>query len=204
MSKKISLTIGIVSYQRELELRVLLSSLATQSEINFKVILIHDGQRAETRELIQGFTPGLPFEIEYIETAIRYNDYGHSLRQLIIDRCDTEFLLLTNDDNYYAPIFTEDMMKCISDEGLDIVLCNMVHSHVFHDLPNPFGYQVLDVQPRRWRVDIGAFIFRAQLGKKVGWRDKGFEGDATFFEDLIGQKPKPVLGKINKVLFIHN
>jgi hypothetical protein len=96
------------------------------------------------------------------------------------------------------------MMKCIGDENLDLVLCNMVHSHVFRDLPNPFGYQALNVEPRRRRVDIGAFIFRTQLGKNVGWRDKGFEGDATFFEDLINNKPKPSMGKINKVLFVHN
>jgi glycosyltransferase involved in cell wall biosynthesis len=204
MTSVVPLTIGIVTYQREMELRVLLSSLAAQRLLNFKVIVIHDGPRTETKELLEGIHPKLPFEIEFIETKNRFNDYGHSLRQLIIDKCDTEFLLLTNDDNYYVPIFTENMMQCIKDEDLDVVLCNMVHSHVFPELPNPFGYQALEVEPRRRRVDVGCFIFRTRLGKNIGWRDKGFEGDATFFEDLISQQPKPILGKISKVLFVHN
>jgi hypothetical protein len=75
---------------------------------------------------------------------------------------------------------------------------------VFPDLPNPFGYQVLEAEPKRRRIDIGCFVFKTNLGKKAGWQDKGFEGDATFFEDLSGQYPKVSIGKINKVLFVHN
>jgi|LauGreDrversion4_1035100.scaffolds.fasta_scaffold134462_2 hypothetical protein len=204
MNEKVPLTIGIVSYKRERQLRVLLSSLDAQNLINFKVILIHDGPREETKELIKSFSPRLSFELEFIETPIRFNDYGHSLRQMIIDKCDSEYLLLTNDDNYYVPIFTEEMVGTLQAEKLDVLICNMVHSHVFPDLPNPFGYQVLEAEPKRRRIDIGCFVFKTNLGKKAGWQDKGFEGDATFFEDLSGQYPKVSIGKINKVLFVHN
>ena len=204
MSKDVPLTIGIVTYQRELQLRVLLSSLAAQSEMNFEVIVIHDGPRRETRELIESFSPELPFELIYIETPARFNDYGHSLRQLIIDRCETKYLLLTNDDNYYVPIFTQEMIGALQEENLDVLFCNMIHSHVFPDLPNPFGYQLLEAEPRRRRIDIGCFIFKTSLGKNAGWRDKGFEGDATFFEDITKQRPTVSIGKMNKVLFVHN
>ena len=112
------------------------------------------------------------------------------------------FSLLTNDDNYYVPIFVEEIRKVLDTTDVDIVYFDMVHSHLINDLPNPIGYQTLITEPRLNRLDIGSFVFKTELGQAVGFKDRGFAADGVFFESLKLHNPK--IWKIPKVLFVHN
>ena len=200
----ILLTIGIVTYKRVDKLRVLLSSLLAQTRRDFLIYVIHDGVDFDTKVLIEHFTKLTNIPIIFEETDNRINDYGHSLREIIIGKATTEYLLLTNDDNYYAPIFVEEFLGEILDNGLDIAYCDMVHSHTFKESNIDANYQVLITEPKRAKIDIGCFIVRSEIAKKVGFPDKSFDGDATFFEMCLKSKKFTVIGKIKKVLFVHN
>ncbi len=201
---KLKLSIVCVTYKRPKLLKVLIESFLAQTIQNFEILVMHDGPDEETRLILEDYAKNYPGKVTPYFSDNRYNDYGHSLRDLGIAMCKSQYLLLTNDDNYYAPVFIENMFEAIETQKLDIVYCDMVHSHVFPELPNPIGYQTLITEPRRWRIDIGAFIARTDLAKIVGFRDKGFEGDATYFEDLLSLVPEPKVGKVEKVLFVHN
>ena len=142
-----------------------------------------------------------PERFDFLFTEKRFNDYGHSLRQMAIEQCRSEFILLTNDDNYYAPPFLEHMFNKIDSDGLDVVLCDMIHNY---DIHGKSSYNVLITQPKRLFVDIGCFIARTKLAKQVGFRDKTHNGDATYFEDLVAADPNIKIGKVDKVLFVHN
>ena len=188
------LTVVVATYQQDLALYCLLKSLACQTLQNFKVLVIHDGPSQATQSVVacNSARPGL---FEYLETPDRFNDFGHSLRSIGIERTSTEFILLTNGDNYYAPRFVEFMFEAIDKHALDIALCDMVHSYT---------YGLLRTRPLRNYIDMGCFIARTKAAKKVGFRDKTFSGDATYFEDLLDQHPAPVVGKVRKVLMVHN
>jgi glycosyltransferase involved in cell wall biosynthesis len=198
------LTIICASYLRYKTLPVLLHSFLAQTLQNFKLLVIHDAFDARMSEILSEFKSRYPDQIDFFFTDKRYNDYGHSLRELGIQKLDTEYFLITNDDNYYCPIFLETMFRALKESHADIVMCDMIHSH-----PNPGGrvqnsYRYFETYPQRRSVDIGCFISRSVFAKKVGFRDKTHDGDATFFEDILRVAGNPRIAKVGQALFVHN
>ena len=189
------LTIVVATYQQELALDCLLKSLVCQTLQNFKVLVIHDGPNPKTAEILDAYSRERPAVFEYVETAERFNDFGHSLRTIGINKTNTEFILLTNGDNYYAPRFVEFMFEAIDKHHLDVAFCDIVHSYT---------YRFFRTRPFRNYIDMGCFIARSAAAKSVGFRDQSFTGDATYFEDLLTLSRRLVVGKINKVLMVHN
>lgn len=197
------LEIICVSYKRPIKLHCLLLSLACQTSNDFKVRVIHDGPDDETKKVIAMVNLEYPhLNLSYEETNERYNDYGHTLRDLGVRTSEAENVLLTNDDNYYVPIFIEEISAEIKDKKADIVFFDMVHSHKITELPNPIGYQTLITEPRLNRIDVGSFVFNGKIGREVGFNDRGFAADGIFFEKLLSKTDK--IFKISKVLFVHN
>jgi len=189
------LTIVVATYQQELALDCLLKSLACQTLQNFKVLVIHDGPSQTTPPIVHACARVRPEVFEYLETPNRTNDFGHSLRAVGIERTNTEFVLLTNGDNYYTPRFVEFMFEAIDKYDLDIAFCDMIHSYT---------YGLLRTRPVRNYIDMGCFIAKTDAAKSVGFRDKTFSGDATYFEDLLHYLPTSAVGKVRKVLMVHN
>jgi hypothetical protein len=171
--------------------------------MDFKIRVIHDGPGYESRNAIYQLREMYPeMNLSYEETEVRYNDYGHTLRELGLNTATSKYCLLTNDDNYYVPVFIEEVLENLSTTNSDIVYFDMVHSHKIQDLPNPIGYQTLITEPRINRIDIGSFVFRTSLGQSVGFNDRGFAADGIFFEAM--KNLDPLISKIPKVLFVHN
>ena len=198
-----SLEVICVSYKRPALLHCFLLSLACQTSNDFVVKVIHDGPDLETRKVIELVKQSYPnLMLSYEETQNRYNDYGHTLRDIGLKSSSSEYILLTNDDNYYVPVFVEEILADIKVRKLDIVYFDMVHNHKIYDLPNPIGYQTLITEPRLNRIDIGSFVFKGKIGKMVGFNDRSFAADGIFFEQLLTKTKK--IGKIEKVLYVHN
>ena len=195
------LAIYCVAYKRYDTILVLVYSLMCQTYRDFRLVVIHDGEDVEMQALLTRLKATYPERFDFLFTEKRFNDYGHSLRQMAIEQCQSEFILLTNDDNYYAPPFLEHMFNKIDSDGLDVVLCDMIHNYDIHGKPS---YNALITQPKRLFVDIGCFIARTKLAKQVGFRDKTHNGDATYFEDLVAANRNIKIGKVDKVLFVHN
>ena len=198
------LTIVCVAYQRYEKIPVLLHCLLAQTVQNFKLLILHDGYDQKMDVLLAEYKSRYPEFLDYAFTQERHNDYGHSLREIGIQMVQTPFLLLTNDDNYYCPIFVEKMLLALREHQADLVLCDMIHSH-----NNPGGhiqppYSLLKTAPEPGSIDIGCFIVKTALAKEVGFRDKGHDGDATFFLDLLRTNPSARIAKVNQVLFVHN
>jgi GT2 family glycosyltransferase len=115
-----------------------------------------------------------------------------------------KYILITNDDNYYCPVFLEQMLKSMQEADADIAMCDMIHSHNNPgQRPQP-PYKLFETKPLRGSVDIGCFIARTDLAKKVGFRDKSHDGDATYFEDIVHAAKIPKIVKVDRVLFVHN
>jgi glycosyltransferase involved in cell wall biosynthesis len=198
------ITIVCVSYKRYRNLPVLINCFLSQTLQNFKLLILHDGPDSTMDSVVRPYLEAHPDELAYQCTERRYNDYGHSLRDMGIRMCDTEYLLLTNDDNYYCPTFLEQMFVAIRHCGADIAMCDMLHSHM-----NPGGraqvpYRYFETLPQRGSMDIGCLITKSACAKAVGFRDKSHDGDATFFEDVVKFIGNPKIVKVNQALFVHN
>jgi hypothetical protein len=200
-----SLTIVVVTYRQPDALRCLLDSLLCQTLQNFRVVIIHDGPDAATEQVATSYQRIRPGVFEYEATAERFNDYGHSLRAKVIPTVDTEFVLITNGDNYYSPRFVEMAFEMLKTKELDIVLWDMIHSHSNAGITRNSSYQPFTVYPLRNFVDVGSFIAKTRLAQNAGFRDLTHDGDATYFEDMLSLAGKPLrIGKIQKTLMMHN
>lgn len=198
------ITIVCVAYKRHRNIHVLINSILCQTLENWKLLIIHDGPDPEMHDILDKYSEDHD-EIEYIFTDTRYNDYGHTLRDMGIQKADTEFLLLTNDDNYYAPVFLQYMFKLIRTNNLDFVLCNMIHSHKNPGVYTQPPYTLFESFPEIKYIDMGNFIVKTEMAKAVGFRDKSFGGDGTFVEDIKQRYHGRIrMGKLDNVLFMHN
>jgi hypothetical protein len=45
---------------------------------------------------------------------------------------------------------------------------------------------------------------KTDKAKKVGFRDKGYAGDASYFEDILLDDPRLLVVKLPHILFVHN
>lgn len=202
-----ALTVICVAYKRYRNLPVLIHSFLAQTLQNFKLIVIHDGYDSQMASLLTPYREQYPEEFDFCFSQQRYNDYGHSLRDMGIQLAQTEYLLITNDDNYYAPKFLEYMFMPILQQPEDppeIVFCDMIHSHMNPGVSRQLPYNPFPTRPERNHIDMGCFIAKTALARQVGFRDKGFAGDATYFEDLVRAAGQPRIVKIPMTLFVHN
>ena len=205
LASHMPLTIYVVAYRRHAQLACLVHSLQAQTMRAFHLVILHDGPDFEMAALLSKLSRETMLSFEFRFSRIRYNDYGHSLREQAIRDCQTDYILLTNDDNYYVPKFAELMLSAARRHDLDLVLCDMVHSH---DRPGGrpvASYAAFPTHPSPGNVDIGCFITRTARAKQVGFRDKAAEGDGTFVADLMALGPDAMRwAKLEKILFVHN
>lgn len=198
------ITVVIVSYRQPVQLKILLLSLACQTLQNFDVIVLHDGPDAATSAAVDSLRSEHLSRIRYYESSDRFNDYGHSLRDIGITMAAGEYILITNGDNYYSPRLMEFVTEAIERENWDIVMWDMVHSHPGAGGRNLGAYAPFGTLPLPRRMDMGCFVVKTKLAKQVGFADKGFAGDATYLMDVIEAQPRTRVGKIPRTLLMHN
>ncbi|WP_295953035.1 glycosyltransferase family A protein [Rhodoferax sp.] len=183
----------------------MLGSLRCQTLQNFDVIVIHDGADEDTQRVVDRYSAEEPGKYRYIETETRYNDYGHTLRDMGIGQAKGEFVLITNGDNYYAPRCVEFVFEAIDAQKLDLVMWDIVHSHTCPgDVRQP-SYCSFPIYPLRQYIDIGAFLVKTAIAQQVGFRGTELDADALYMEHIIARPGAALrMGKIYKILMVHN
>jgi hypothetical protein len=114
---------------------------------------------------------------------------------------DNDFVMSTNDDNYYATTFVENMIS-LAKPGVGLVYCNMVHSG--HFLPGE--YRVLDTTIKVCYIDMGAFAVKLPLAKKIGITTDTALADGIYAEACLAECNATGLAvaKTERILFVHN
>lgn len=192
-----------VAFERFGELRVFVQSWLNQTEKNWRLTVIHDGPNDEFVSIMNQYKERSPTQIYFHQTISRFNDYGHSLRDIGLNIAEGDYVLLTNADNYFIPKAIEFLNVEITKHQPDVVIYNMIHSHDQNWGP---AYSLLDTKYAPSHIDVSAAIVKTGLAKAVGFRDKSFNGDATYFVDIANHKAPAMLNvvKIKRVLFVHN
>jgi hypothetical protein len=195
-----------VSYEKFGQLKVFVQSWINQTKNNWMLTVIHDGPSEEFNLIMKEYSSECQSRIEYLTTESRFNDYGHSLRDMGLKNIKGDYVLLTNADNYFIPKAIEFISEVFNEHQPEIVLFDMVHSHNGpggRDLPE---YSYFETKFERRSLDISSAIVKASLAEKVGFRDKTHDGDASYFEDIMKLKgPEGLsIAKISRVLFVHN
>jgi hypothetical protein len=109
-----------------------------------------------------------------------------------------DFVLNTNDDNYYVPKFVEFMMKEAAVKSTAIVYCDFLHHNA--------DYDKIESHLKTNFIDMGAFITDLALAQEIGFPYMIPAHDGKFAEeaDAICKQRGLRTAHIFKTLFIHN
>lgn len=193
-----TLKVIAVAYRRPKELRLLISSFICQSFPNWELYIIHDGQTPEdVSAVVAEFNDK---RVVLCESKERKGNYGHPNRKMMLQKIEAgadDFILLTNDDNFYVRNFVEVMMSNAT-KTVGLLHCDMLHNY--------YNYDILITQPKINKIDMGAFIVRADIAKKIGFNSTKFEADGIYCEDCVRycEKNNYRVLHIEKVMFVHN
>lgn len=171
--RRITLHVFIASYQLIPELEMLINSFLVQTYPEWKLHIWHDGEAPRQLKRMTDEYAGEQ-RISFIETKERTATFGHINRRRFLETIDAnkdDYILMTNHDNYYTPVFVERMLnECNGTVGM--VYCNTLHSY--------FDYQVLNTEVRMDHIDMGSFIVKASVAKAVGFTGTHYAADGTY------------------------
>jgi len=194
-----------VAYERPKELKILIGSFLVQTSKNWVLHIVYDGPPPQ--DIIDVVAPYVNKEssdyderVNFYQSPERYQNYGHPNRRTMLETIPVnpgDFILMTNDDNYYVPVFIKKMTEACK-KGVGIVYCDTVHSHA--------DYDVHVSQLRENGIDMGAFIVRADVARSTGFNYDHFSADGVYAEECLQTciRRKLLAIKIKKPLFIHN
>lgn len=185
------------AYEKPIHLRGQIDSFILQTDTNWEIRIIHDGRSSEEmRSMISLYDDP---RVIFIETKQRTGLWGHPNRRWALEELpeSEDYVLITNDDNYYVPRFVE-FFREQCDEDVGIVYCDTVHSYL--------NYDVMKSEMRASYIDSGAFIVRMDIAKKVGFIHVHEQADGRYAErcatECLNRSLKIVY--ISRPLFIHN
>jgi hypothetical protein len=199
------ITIVVVAYQRYDSLPIIIHSFLVQSNPHWKMLILHDGPDDKHASMAQPYLDQHS-NIDYHQSQHRFNDYGHSLREWSInDLVDTEWICLTNDDNYYVPTFLSECKQIIDkEETSDFIMFDSLMNIPIHNSIQYNPYNTQYSYPKVCTIDMGSFISKTALLKQVGFNSKLNIADGLLIEDLLSTFPDLSIYKINQTLFVHN
>lgn len=183
----------IPTYHRLAPLTSMLASLVAQTNGHWKANVIIDGtdHLNEITDIIDIFNDP---RITHTVTDKRYNDLGHTPREIGKQMSAADYIIMTGDDNYYTPNFIEEI-KPLCELKTGMIYWDMVHSH--------YNYSYFKCTPGNGQIDMGAFATRRDLAQQIKLNTR-YDADGWFVEEFKHRFPTQSITKINKVLFVHN
>ena len=125
-----------VAYERPIQMMNLCGMFLVQTNPNWDLTIMYDGYPPKhIQDIMSMFADP---RIHFTHSGSRNGKWGHPNRKAMIESLpDDGYVLLTNDDNMYVPVFVEAMLSATKD-GAGMVYCDTLHSYV--------GYQVTKSQ----------------------------------------------------------
>lgn len=173
-----------------------IQSLLSQTYNNYEILCYHDGPLLDNR---------LPMPISITPTKIRYNDWGHSLRDIGIYASSGDYLISFNPDNILYPFALEYIDKALSENSIifdengkcldtdNIVIFPVLMRGVKiapgricrFDGNNEIYTIFTGVPVKKHAIDCMQLVMKRELWLvEGGWKDKSHDGDGTMYEEF--------------------
>lgn len=187
----------IPTYNRTELLFTIVCSILAQTNPNWKIHIVGDDIPQENLDRLNSFLNLIDDDrIKFTNLRNRYNDWGHTPRNYGVEHATEEWTIMTGEDNYYVPTFVENMLNMGKDKHF--VFCLMVHNWVDDN------YIPIDCKVEYGKIDIGCFMVKTNMGKKIKLDTTFAQSDWKYVEDYFKKYPAAKIGKVNKVLYVHN
>ena len=182
----------IPTYHRPAPLKCMLASLVAQTNNNWKAsVIIDNPDDVEITNLVKSFNDP---RIKFTKLENRYNDWGHTPREIGKQASDAEYIIMSGDDNYYVPTFVDELQKASSTRPI-VIYWDMVHSH--------YDYSYFKCAPGFNQIDMGAFAIRKDVAHSIKL-NTSYAADGEYIESIKKKYPSEKMIGIGKVLFVHN
>jgi len=197
------ITFVICSFEGYHEIEVILNSLLVQRIPNWNAIVLHDGYNKKFEDIVSKYT-SVWKNIIYLYSPTRESKWGHNLRNLAIQHIKTDWVVNTNDDNYYVPIFTEEISKAIKTNP-DIIYYPCIHNHPRKDNSNGTDYGLFTPQLKRGFIDFGQFVIKTSDLQQFKINENKPAADGELVDNIVNKYGINIKANyINKCLFVHN
>ena len=185
----------IVPWYRQVPVAVF--SLLAQTYSNIEIILAYDGVvDVDAARYIQVFNDP---KIKFFSTTQRYNDWGHTPRNLGIDKLsvDSTAVVFTGADNYYLPSFTTELISALyQDAQTAAVYCDMLH--------NGTNWNTVNTRLQYSHIDCGCFMVKPDIAREFRWGNSTSWEDWIFIEKVINKYTISAIKKVSRALYVHN
>jgi glycosyltransferase involved in cell wall biosynthesis len=169
-------------------------SLLSQTYQNFEIFIHHDG----TIDDIE-----LPMKIESISNKIKFIEslphkkcWGHFHRRpTAMIEPHTDWVVFTNDDNYYMPVFLEKMLYTAKQNNAGMVYCDVIHNYENYNVSES------SLRLNGGSLDMGAFMTRMDIIKETEWDNFEHAADWHYVQKIAA---KTNCIKAPGILFVHN
>lgn len=187
----------IPTYERTNHLMCLLNSLCAQTSDNWVAHVVADCPPQGTLDKIMKYFKD-DERIRFTILPERYNDWGHTPRNIGLELATEEWVVMTGEDNYYTPKFVEFFLQAAkSKPNSYFIFCDMVHNWV------NFEYIYVKCEPKYGKIDIGNFITKSELAKQIKIDPTFAQSDWKFVSQYLN-KFKGDIVRIPKTLYVHN
>lgn len=186
----------IPTYNRPHHLMCTISSIFAQRSDKWKIHVVADCPPEGTLDKIIDFYKD-DERIKFTILPERYNDWGHTPRNYGLEHATEEWVLMTGEDNYYAPVFVDHFIDKITPNS-HFIYCDMIHNWT------DFQYFHIKCQPKWGQIDIGNFIVRTNFAKQLKLDATNMQADGKFVEEYLQKFPNGVIKYIEKPLYVHN
>jgi hypothetical protein len=173
---------------------MLVYSLLAQCHRDWELILLHDGP--DDQGLGERLAALKDKRIKYQATPSRGGVWGHPLRERGLRQVTGNYVVHTNLDNYYVPQFCQAMLGAMTPE-LVAVRCRFLTHYTEYQQPCPADLCL-------GGIDLGCLMYRASVALSLGFPWRRFEADWDLVEAARQAYGDATIGKLDRVLFIHN
>ena len=205
-----SLDIIAVTFHQDEPLKGFINCIKSQTNPNWTLSIIHDGEDAFFHELKEDLIKNDYLNDERItfdHTPNKGdNPWGHGSRDYGMSKyLKSEYLVHTNVDNYYAPVFVDLVLDELEDNpNVEFLFYDCIHSHHNYFLTPPGSYGHLTTLLQEGMIDMGCVVAKTEIAKKIGFRYDNKNADWFYFSDLLQIIDPSNVRKLNKILFVHN
>lgn len=175
----------------------IISSLVMQTHKNWELVLIHDGPDTENVASQVGEDP----RVTFMETPKHGGKWGHYIRQIGLQmfHVKSDYIIVTNPDNFYAPPALAYMIKTFETHPSAIAV---YFSQIIHSYTN---WKVMNCRLEQGFLDCGGVMVRAEVAAAVPWESiSDHSADWIWFEAIINKYGAGRFQKVDSIVFIHN
>lgn len=185
----------IPTYNRPNHLMCTINSIVSQRSDKWYIHVIADCPPNNSLDKIINYFEG-DERIKFTILEERYNDWGHTPRNIGLDKAKEDWVIMTGEDNYYAPVFVDHFLD--GSEKYDFVYCDMIHNWTDSQ------YHHIKCKPKLYNIDIGCFMVRRNKLNGLRLDTTKTESDGLFVEEYLKINKNSKIKYIEKPLYVHN